>query len=231
MNAGVRAMVAPVGPEIACSGSGVQLHCTFSTEIAIFGGCRAATVTPVLAPGPLAVPGGWHDAAVSWSLLVVPLHHAASHGALTWIASATYTYGVPATAPEPQPFPLLGDVLAAFGAAGCHGTAWFTVDGVDQRSALAPCPDPAGCRAVAGLDLGEVTIDSADQADPAEPLRLDAAVDAVSFRAPVGVAALRAVCALTAAAGPLLVFDDVAERMVVVTPQDGPADLVGHWPW
>jgi hypothetical protein len=164
-------------------------------------------------------------------LLAVPLHHAATHGGLTWAASAAYTYGIPESPPEPQPFPLVKDVLAAFGTAGCHGTAWFTVDGVDRETALPPCPDPAGCREAAGLDLGEVTIDSADQEHPAEPLRLDATVDAVSFSKPVGRAALQAVCAMTAAAGPILVFDDTAVRMVVVTPRDTAEDLVAHWPW
>jgi hypothetical protein len=56
-------------------------------------------------------------------------------------------------------------------------------------------------------------------------------VDGVSFRKPSGVAALHAVCALTAVAGPLLVFDDSADQVFVVWPGERVEDLLKDWPW
>lgn len=49
---------------------------------------------------------------------------------------------------------------------------------------------------------------------------------------PTSAAVLAAVTALTAAAGPLLVFDDIsADQVFVIGEGDEPADLAAHWPW
>jgi hypothetical protein len=43
---------------------------------------------------------------------------------------------------------------------------------------------------------------------------------------------LAAVAALTVAAGPLLVFDDIsADQVFVIHEGDQPANLAAHWPW
>ena len=62
-------------------------------------------------------------------------------------------------------------------------------------------------------------------------MTLDAAVRAVSFRKPAGIAVLAPMCVLTPAAGPQLVFDDAADRVFVVRPGVRVEDLLAAWPW
>ncbi len=62
-------------------------------------------------------------------------------------------------------------------------------------------PGAGQCRSAGGLDLGEVSLHGAGQADLAVPLSLGDEVEAVSFRKPSGMAALRTTCALAAATG------------------------------
>jgi hypothetical protein len=45
------------------------------------------------------------------------------------------------------------------------------------------------------------------------------------------MAVLRMAYALSAMAGPLLVYDDGLDQIVVVSPKDVPGDLAEHWPW
>jgi hypothetical protein len=165
---------------------------------------------------------------VAWSVLVSPLHVVAADGGLEWAVAASFAYGIPERAPAAQPLPHVQDVLAAIASAGCHGTAWFTVEGIDVTSYLPPCTNPADCATAGGMDLGEVTLHPAGSDDK---LRADSRVEAVRFRKPHGRALLHAVCGLTAAAGPLLVFDEDADRVFAVSPGDRPEDLAGHWPW
>jgi hypothetical protein len=125
--------------------------------------------------------------------------------------------------PDEAPTPLLvrvADVLEAFRAAGRHGTTWFEVEDVDVRSWLPGCSSPATCASVGGLDLGEVSLDVVGPVEWDQPVRSAALVESVSFRKPSGTAALRATCALTSLAEPLLVFDDSGDRMFVVGPQE-----------
>jgi hypothetical protein len=68
---------------------------------------------------------------VSWSVLVSPPHRVAADGGPGWAAEASFAYGVPDEAPTARELPTVADVLAAFRAAGCHGTAWFEVAGSD----------------------------------------------------------------------------------------------------
>jgi hypothetical protein len=165
---------------------------------------------------------------MSWSVFVCPLHRVAAEGGLDWAAAASFTYGVPDRAPASRPLPLVTDVLSALRSAGCHGTAWFADEDLDASVRLPPCPNPADCATAGGLDLGEVSLQTAHQG---ESLRADTSVEVVVFRKPSSVAVLHAACALTASAGALLAFDDSADQVFVVSPGDRPEDLITHWPW
>jgi hypothetical protein len=164
-------------------------------------------------------------------LFVIPLHHAAYDGVLEWAATATYSRGVPSTMPAAVPLPTVADVLAALRHAGCHGEAWFQVGDADAAPPLMQCPDPASCAHDGGLDLGEVSVHGAEQANLGLPLGFNTRVETVSFRKPSGAGALAAVCALVSVAGPQVVFDDSADRAFVVWPGEVEADLVQDWPW
>lgn len=168
---------------------------------------------------------------MSWSLFALPLHKVAADGGLTWAATADFSHGVPDRVPEPQPLPRVCEVLDGFRSAGCHGTPWFDVDGLEAGSGLPMCPDPITCASKAGLDLGEVSLHVAGKARHDRPLAPDALVETVSFRKPSGQAALHAVCALTAVAGPMLVCDDSAAEVIVVWPKDRAAALSTVWRW
>ncbi|MEE6257068.1 hypothetical protein [Plantactinospora sonchi] len=168
---------------------------------------------------------------MSWSLYAMPLHHVASDGGWEWAASAGSVRDLPDQPPEPTPPARVGDVLDALRAAGCHGTAWFEVDGLAAGSALPRCPDAGTCGIEEGPDLGEVSLHVAGQERHGQPLPIDAAVAGVSFRKPNTLAVLRVMCALTSAAGPLLVHDDSADQVFVVWPGERAEDMRGEWPW
>jgi hypothetical protein len=168
---------------------------------------------------------------VSWSLYVLPLHEAVRDGGLAWAASVSSPRGLPDHAPGPQPPARVLDVLAAFRAAGCHGTAWFEVSDLDAGLGLPQCPDPMACADAGGLDLGEVSLHVAGQAAGKRPLHAGDTVEGLSFRKPSGAAALHTVCALTAVTGPLLVYDPSGDQVFVVRPDERAEDLAGEWPW
>jgi len=168
---------------------------------------------------------------VSWSLYVLPLHEAVRDGGLAWAASVSFSRGLPDHVPGPRPAARVLDVLGAFRAAGCHGTAWFEVTDLDVGLGLPGCPDPMSCADAGGLHLGEVSLHVEGQADSKRPLRTGTTVEGVSFRKPARAAVLHAVCALTAAAGPLLVYDPSADQVFVVWPGERAEDLAGEWPW
>jgi hypothetical protein len=164
-------------------------------------------------------------------LFVIPLHHAVHDGVLEWAATATYSRGVPSTVPATVPLPTAADVLIALRHAGCHGEARFQVGDDDAAPPLMQCPDPASCARDGGLDLGEVGLRGAEQADFGLPLSSNTRVETVWLRKPSGAGALAAVCALVSVTGPQLVFDDSADRAFVVWPGEIEADLVQDWPW
>jgi hypothetical protein len=168
--------------------------------------------------------------AVSWSLLVVPLHSAAENGGLEWAADAESCFGLPAEPPSARELPTVAQVLSAFRQAGCHGVPWFRVAGHDVTRDLPGCPDPATCGSVGGLDLGEVSM-GVDSAGGDEPVELNQAVTDVRCRKPSGGAVLAATVVLAVQAGPLLVFDDNGEHVFVVSPGANPRHLAEHWPW
>src|SRR5689334_24227470 len=91
-------------------------------------------------------------------------------------------------------------------------TAWFEVSDLDAGLGLPGCPDPMSCADAGGLDLGEVSLHGAGQADSKHPLQTGTPVEGVSFRKPSGAAALHAVRALTAVTGPLLVYDPSGDQ-------------------
>ncbi|XVU21036.1 hypothetical protein ACQPZJ_27625 [Actinoplanes sp. CA-054009] len=128
--------------------------------------------------------------------------------------SAEFARGEPAAPPPAWPLPTATDVVAAFRAAGCHGTNWSGPPG----DGLPECPDPSGCAAAGGLDLGEVTLRG-------EP------VEVVSFRKPYPLAVLAAACALAPIAGPVVVFDHEAVGAFVVEPGENADGLRAVWPW
>jgi hypothetical protein len=108
---------------------------------------------------------------VGWSLFVLPLHETVRDGGLAWAASADFSRGLPDHVPGPQPPARVLDVLGAFRAAGCHGTAWFEVSDLDACSGLPECPDPMSCADAGGLDLGGVSLHGAGQAISEHPLQ------------------------------------------------------------
>lgn len=108
-------------------------------------------------------------------------------------------------------------MLTAFRSAGCHGDAWF--GGVDATEWLPPCSGSCA------NDLGEVTLGTEGE------LRMDSPVGDIGFRKPSGTAVLAAVCALTAVAGPVAVFDDSGDAVFVVHPAGRPAELRPRWFW
>jgi hypothetical protein len=164
-------------------------------------------------------------------LQVISLHKVAEEGVLAWAVAASSSRGVPERAPASTPLPTVADVLGVFADAGCHGTAWFTVVDAEAAPSLTECPDPGACARVGGLDLGEVSLRVVGRDDIGSPVPSDARVEGISLRKPSGVAVLAAVCKLTATAGPQLVFDDSADRVFVVWPDEHPEDLVREWPW
>jgi hypothetical protein len=168
--------------------------------------------------------------AVSWHLLVAPLHTAVADGGLEWAAGAESSFGLPEEPPAARELPTVAQVLSAFREPGCHGVPWFQVAGHDLTRDLPGCPDPATCASVGGLDLGEVSL-GVDGADGDEPVVLDQAVTDIGFRKPSGTAVLAVVVALASQAGPLLVFDDSGEHMFVVSPGDDLTHLATLWPW
>ncbi|WP_157546801.1 hypothetical protein [Hamadaea tsunoensis] len=167
---------------------------------------------------------------MSWSLFVVPLDTLAETGMAEWIASAGFTRGVPEKAPQALPRPSAAAALAAFQAAGCHGTNWFEIVGEPVGSRLPECRNPATCASTGGLDLGEVSLYTAGATTSRLPVAADATVQTVTFRKPNTAAVLRAVCALAAQSGPQLVFDDSADAFAV-WPGEPAEELGSEWPW
>ncbi|HEY0531576.1 MAG TPA: hypothetical protein VGD29_08260 [Actinoplanes sp.] len=161
----------------------------------------------------------------------VPLSSPAAGEILEWTASAPQKRGVPEHLPGPMPLPSTQTVLAAFRAAGCHGSAWFEVTDAETVPLLAECPDPGVCSRTGGLDLGEVSLTAIGYGSPDQPLSTDAAIEGTSFRKPATKAVLAAMCALAPSAGPQLVFDDSAGTVFVVRPGERVEDLAAEWPW
>jgi hypothetical protein len=168
---------------------------------------------------------------MSWWLIALPLREAADSGVLDWAASTGCSRGVPDHLPGRQPLPTVADVLIAFRAAGCHGTAWFEVGDPDAGPGLAPCPDPSTCQSIGGLDLGEISLRVGGKISGEHPLHLGAAVESMHFRKPSTAAVLHAVCALAPIAGPILICSDSGDGAFVVWPHERAEDLTGEWPW
>jgi hypothetical protein len=148
-----------------------------------------------------------------------------------WVASADVTRGVPDQTPPVLPRPSIADVLAAFRAAGCHGTNWFEVVGEPAGWRLPECPGSDVCASGGALDLGEVSVRTVGRDSSIPAVAADAVVDTVAFRKPDPAAALKAVCALATLSGPQLVFDESAAAVFVVHPGEKADDLEEAWPW
>jgi hypothetical protein len=157
---------------------------------------------------------------VSWELLGVPLHEVATNGAWDWAVSAGTSFGMPDDQPPTQALPQAAHVVQEFRAAGCHGTAWFHITGLDSLNQLPECPRPETCASSGGLDLGEVRLDpgngDCDHLEPTTP------IEVVTFRKPVSLAVLTAMHRLASSAGPMLIFDDGADTRVRGLAHRGP---------
>jgi len=166
---------------------------------------------------------------MSWFLIAVPAHHVLSgDGVLDMWHALEHAHGLPEQVPAARPFPLVREVLAAFGASACDGDARTTVTGVNGADWLPPCPDQGQC----GIYVGEVTLQAADgDPDPGGALSLETPIQSVSFRKPDPRAVLRPACALAGSAGGLLVFDDAMGAACLVQPGDRPDALAPFWPW
>jgi hypothetical protein len=247
-------------------------------------------------------------------MFVVPLHQIDHQELVDWSFDVSFAFGIPPEPEPPRPLPLVIDVLDAFARGGCHGTAWFRVDGLDVAECFPSCTGLAECAAAGWLDVGEVSLRepgtddahaaTADEAtvheattdettaheattdettadeppshsspshsspshsgdSPSHSGDRDAAtagqrahdtaardaavldqpvldppvldpesqVDSVAFRKPNPKAVLHAATQLARTAGPLLVFDDLADRVFVVAPGDTYDGLAKYWPW
>jgi hypothetical protein len=178
-------------------------------------------------------------------MFVVPLHQIDHQELVEWSFDVSFAFGIPREPAMPRSLPLVVDVLDAFARGGCHGTAWFEVDRMDIAGTFPSCTGLAECAAAGWLDLGEVTLREPDDRpvgvegldvpaeDDGKPPCLDpeSRVGSIAFRKPNPVAVLHAVTALARSAGPLLVFDDLADRVFVVAPGDTYEGLEKFWPW
>jgi hypothetical protein len=169
------------------------------------------------------------DVPMSFWLHALPLHTLGSDG-WDWAVTASVSHGLPEYKPKPRALPTAAQVMAAFTAAGCHGQAWFTMETPDASQGLPPCPNPGECARRGGLDLGEVTLTPAGSPPGRHHLASGTFVTAIGFRKPASQAVLAGLSALTPAAGPLLIFDDTADRLFVIHEHDQPDNLT-HWPW
>jgi hypothetical protein len=165
---------------------------------------------------------------VSWSLLVFPLHEIAANGAWEWALDGGRSFGMPEDPPPSQPLPTAAEVVTAFREAGCHGTAWYHIDGLDTAAELPACPEYGTCAGVGGLDLGEVRLDPGN--GDCEHLTPTTPIVRMAFRKPVSLAVLTAMHRLSASAGPMLIFDDSASTVFVVSPDNDLNQLLQHWP-
>ncbi|GAA4959234.1 hypothetical protein GCM10025331_57450 [Actinoplanes utahensis] len=147
---------------------------------------------------------------------------ALSDGMREFADGVSFTRGLPAGPIPANPPPTVAAVLAAFRAAGCHGTAWFRLSDADPAAHLPECPNPSACD---GLDLGEINIHAGQVIDLGTP------VDHLAFRKPHPAAVLAAACALAGTCGPRLVFDDSCEDFFAVHPGETAAALRADWPW
>jgi hypothetical protein len=117
-------------------------------------------------------------------------------------------------------------VLAALVSAGCHGDAWYRIEGLENP--LPCCQDHDRCDAEGGHDLGEVSLHCGR--DLAEPVHRDDLVECVSMRGPRG-GSLPAAVALAALSGPQIVFDTIDGEPFVVMPGQRAAELTATWRW
>jgi hypothetical protein len=161
-------------------------------------------------------------AAVSWSLFLVPAHQLArEHGSL-----GQFTAQLANLAAEAKRLPTVEEVLAELAASGCHGDAWYRLEGLENP--LPRCPDYARCAAGNGFDLGEVSLHCGK--DLAEPVHRDDLVECVSMRKP-GAGALRAAIALAALGAPQIAFDNIGAEPFIAMPGQQAQDLATSWPW
>lgn len=168
---------------------------------------------------------------MSFWLHVFPLHTLGSDDGWEWAARASFSHGLPEHVPGPRALPTAAQVVGAFTSAGCHGQAWFTLESPDASGGLPPCPDPGECARRGGLDLGEVALTSADPSADREHLAPGTPVADIGFRTPSPRAVLAGLSALAAAAGPLLTYDDTADRVFVIHEGDQLDNLATDWPW
>lgn len=157
---------------------------------------------------------------VSWSLFLMPADRM-SHSHMAEIASSLVD-----AHSGPAPLPTVRQVLTALVAAGCHGAAWYRLDGLEDP--LPRCTDYQRCAAGQGNDLGEVSLHCGrDLASPVGPEDL---VECVSLRKP-RAGSLAAAVALTSISTAQIVFDEGLEHFLVVQPDDAIEDLRNIWPW
>jgi hypothetical protein len=166
---------------------------------------------------------------VSWSLLAFPLHEIAANGGWDWALDDGRTHGMPKHPPAPQPLPTAAQVVTAFRDAGCHGTAWYHIDGPGTPDELPACPNIGPCANAGGLDLGEVQLGPRN--GDREHLVPTTPIASMGFRKPVSLAVLTAMHRLSSSAGPILIYHDSASDMFVVSPHDALNELAQHWPW
>jgi len=162
---------------------------------------------------------------MSMSITLSPLHTMPDDDLRSWAGNARSRHGVPATATPAQALPTVTDVLAALRVAGCRGTAQFTVLGMDVSAWL----PPSSAGSADPNDVGETLLLPAIGQPALTPDRPVALVSFSYWRS--GLAVLRALCALTPTAGPLLAYDDSARDLFVARPGERAEELAPHWPW
>ena len=172
--------------------------------------------------------------AVTWSLHAIALHKAADEGLFEWAAAASSSRGVPDRAPTPIPLPFShgrSDCLPRRGLPR-YGTVPFTVADVNAAPPLTEVPGiPAHVRVPADLTSARsVCAPSANptpdwQCHPPPPSRPSHSANRPA--SPYSTAIYK----LSSTAGPQLIFDDSADRVFVIRPDEPTEDLVREWPW
>ncbi|WP_238011423.1 hypothetical protein KZZ52_33010 [Dactylosporangium sp. AC04546] len=159
---------------------------------------------------------------MSWSLFFVPAHRLAQErGRLGEVAAQLVN-----VAAEPAQLLTVEQVLATLVSAGCHGDAWYRLEGLEDP--LPRCPDRWRCDAEHGRDIGEVSLHCGR--DLAEPVRRDDLVECVSMRKPRS-GSLPAAIALAAMGSAQIAFDTIDGEPFVVMPGQRDEDLAATWPW
>jgi hypothetical protein len=167
---------------------------------------------------------------VSWWLTAVPLS-VTDVAMLDWVRNEfPDAYGLPTELPARRPLPTVTHLVDAIEQSGCHGSAWFSVEGQDG-SPIPSCANRRFCARTDGWDLGEVNPQVNDGTGNGDVVQWTSAVESIGFRNPSPTAVLRTTLYLAKHAGSFLLLDDMIDHAFVLDPADDRVRLAAAWPW